>query len=80
MQYRKKPVTIDAIQFNGSNFDEIQNFCSNKHIFDCGSYIVIPTLEGNHNANINDFIIRGIAGEYYPCKPDIFEQTYEPVE
>jgi hypothetical protein len=43
-----------------------------------GTVFVIPTLEGNHQANIGDWIIKGVKGEFYPCKPDIFELTYEP--
>lgn len=42
--------------------------------------LVIKTLEGNHLANIGDYIIKGVAGEFYPCKPDIFEKTYEVAE
>jgi len=43
-----------------------------------GDKVIIPTLEGDHLANIHDWIIKGVKGEFYPCKPDIFEMTYEP--
>lgn len=93
--FRKKPVTIAAIQWTGTNFDEVKAFfgedakkCSN--LVEVGldgkvkntikGNLTIETLEGNHIALPGDFIIRGVKGEYYPCKPDIFEQTYEVVE
>lgn len=82
MKFRKKPVVIEAKQWTGANKQEILAF-----IGDSGSYrsggapegIFIKTLEGEHFANIGDWIIRGVAGEFYPCKPDIFERTYEQV-
>ncbi len=77
MKFRKKPVIIEAIQWTGQNCLEIQQFCGVTP-FTMDSFI-IPTLEGNHTANIWDWIIKGVKGEFYPCKPDIFEQTYEKV-
>ena len=80
MKFRKKPVVIDAIQFTG-NAGECINFCpiaidpeSTKAL------LVIPTLEGNMTVSLGDWIIKGVNGEFYPCKPDIFEKTYEKVE
>ena len=70
-KYRKKPVVIEAIQFTGDNCEEIKEF---------GAYIVIKTLEGKMIALPGDWIIKGVKGEFYPCKPDIFEKTYELVE
>jgi len=79
MRYRKKPVVIDAVQFTG-DLTAIQNFVGDTVISLAGdNNIVIPTLEGCHLAKRGDYIIRGIKGEYYPCKPDIFEATYELV-
>lgn len=75
--YRKKPVVIEAIQFTG-NFDEIENFVGGDAEFRDGG-LVVATLEGPLRANPNDYIIKGVKGEFYPCKPDIFEATYEPV-
>jgi hypothetical protein len=76
-QYRKKPVVIDAIQFQ-DNFPEIEAFVGGDAEFRDGE-LVIATLEGPLHASPNDWIIKGVKGEFYPCKPDIFAATYEPV-
>jgi hypothetical protein len=89
-QYRKKPVIIEAIQYNNLNREEIEKFVGKKlhqeletetaYLAGKGSpkfSLIIETLEGNHKAMPNDYIIKGIKGEFYPCKPDIFEATYE---
>lgn len=78
MKYRKKPVVIDAIQWNGENFQEISEFVG-EHLIETEKSIQIKTLEGNHILSVGDYIIKGIKGEFYPCKPDIFEKTYEQV-
>jgi hypothetical protein len=77
-KYRKKPIVIDAIQFNGENQDEIKALIGDN-VFDYETYMIIRTLEGDMRAEINDWIIKGVGGEFYPCKPRIFEATYEPV-
>lgn len=77
-KYRKKPVVIEAIQWNGSNFKEIKDFCK-KSIIDQNLNLLIETLEGDHYAKEGDYIIKGVNGEFYPCKPDIFEKTYDEV-
>lgn len=79
MKYRKKPVIIEAIQYNGNNVNEIVQF-TGKHNIDFGNHLKIKTLEGVMIANINDYIIKGVQGEFYPCKPDIFNETYERIE
>lgn len=88
-KYRKKPVVIEAMQYLGhSNYDDICKFTgmelkmeySNEKDFPDGQIITIPTLEGEMIANKGDFIIKGIQGEFYPCKPDIFEATYDRVD
>lgn len=84
MKYRKKPIIIEAIHFNGGNHEQIYDWAEehNVHII-CAQGtqdIVIPTLEGDHIAKVGDYIIKGVKGEFYPCKPDIFEMTYEAVE
>lgn len=79
MKYRKKPVVIEAIQWTGGNITEVCNFLP-KSGWTLGKGINIETLEGTMRADKGDYIIRGVNGEYYPCKPDIFEKTYEPVE
>jgi len=79
MKYRKKPVVIEAVRFNGTNHDAIADFCSPHSIKVGGGFtLLIPTLEGEYTANTGDWIIKGIKGEVYPCKPDIFAATYEP--
>lgn len=84
MKYRKLPVEIEAVQFDGRNSADIHEFCK-----DGGKrfvrepvgedYLEIVTLEGVMKASPNDFIIKGVNGEFYPCKPDIFNKTYERV-
>ena len=78
-KFRKKPIVIEAIQYIGSNKQEIIDFTEGKAMTNtCYSHLTIPTLEGNHKADVNDWIIKGVKGEY-PCKPDIFQETYEEV-
>lgn len=81
-KYRKKPVVVDAVQWDGSNVSEIAVFMGTdvkaRYVIDDG-IVVIPTLEGDMTASKGDWIIRGVNGEYYPCKPDVFAKTYEPV-
>lgn len=76
-KFRKKPVTIEAIQWKGNNLEEIKEFMG-YYEYAKGN-LITHTLEGKMIAQTNDWIIRGVQGEYYPCKPDIFELTYEPV-
>lgn len=80
MKYRKKPVVIEAVQFTGENFDECKTFSGGvAHLPPAGPGLQIETLEGLMLASVGDYIIRGVKGEFYPCKPDIFVATYEPV-
>ena len=81
-KYTKKPVTIEALQWTGENVSEIFEFCSmsyrsviNPETGEMG--MIIQTLEGPMTASIGDYIIKGIKGEFYPCKPDIFALTYD---
>ena len=78
-QYRKKPVVIEAIQYDGDNWDDIEVWTDfrAKH-WRSSNVMAIETLEGTMTANVGDWIIKGVAGEFYPCKPDIFKATYEP--
>lgn len=81
MKYRKKPVVIEAIQYNGANFNEIRGFMRGTSYSKLvNRKIRIQTLEGHIYADEEDYIIKGVQGEFYPCKPDIFEATYEKVE
>jgi len=80
MQYRKKPIVIEAIQWTGKMTDleplgSYERGVSQELTSDT---LQIETLEGVMTANVGDFIIKGINGELYPCKPDIFNKTYEP--
>lgn len=85
-KYRKKPVVIEAWQFTDENKDRLYHDLTSMG---SGAYpvfrdgkpaLLIPTLEGEMTASIGDFIIKGVNGEFYPCKPEIFEKTYELVE
>lgn len=96
MKYRKKQIEVEAIQWTGDNQREMFDFLTYGHykndymrVSGANFYIdhskvkgglIIRTLEGEHIASIGDYIIKGVAGEFYPCKPDIFEKTYEVVE
>ena len=81
MKYKKKPVIIEALQWNKNESEFVETFGKDiyNHLVFTQDEISIETLEGVMNASLGDYIIRGIRGEYYPCKPDIFEQTYEIV-
>ena len=79
MKYRKKPVEIEAIQLIEENIDKITEFCGDKIKAHPLTGVVIETLEGNMLASKGDYIIKGVKGEFYPCKPDIFEMTYEKI-
>lgn len=78
-KYRKKPVVINAVQFNGDNFKECKAFIG-ENFDNTLNYPNIKTLEGVMRVSVGDFIIEGVNGEFYPCKPDIFAKTYEAVE
>jgi len=87
MKYRKKPVEIEAIQFTRTNWEQVKEFTGGKvqditieKRMDGIATCIIPTLEGIMSATEGDYIIKGVKGEFYPCKPDIFELTYEQIE
>ena len=93
MKFRKKPVIIEAFQLTKERFEsnvdwpawlhrawDLDNREVGSFHIDPWDHYVINTLEGAHVVSINDWIIQGVKGELYPCKPDIFEMTYEPVE
>ena len=79
MKFRKKPVVIEAVHWEGNNLSEIQQFYKSENIL-VGDQIRIVTLEGTMVADKGDWIVKGVKGEFYPCKPDIFEATYEQVD
>ena len=93
--FRKKPVVVQAVRWTGENLKEVVEFTGKhprwsewfpcwedyeKHVQKEGRCFKIFTLEGTMVASPGDWIIRGVSGEHYPCKPDIFEATYEPTE
>lgn len=77
-KYRKKPVIVEAMQFTGDK-DEACRFMNLSRINGGDKFILIWTLEGNMICRVGDWIIKGVAGEFYPCAPDIFEATYEEI-
>lgn len=80
MKYRKKPIVIDAVQWNGKNIEQVLSFTRGIAQYETNHNILaIETLEGVLQASIGDYIIKGVKGEFYPCKPEIFEATYEEV-
>lgn len=86
MKFRKKPIVIDAVQWTGDNIIEIEQFIGQVLEHRAKEHaLIIPTLEDGpdaqviHYADVNDWIIKGVKGEFYPCKSDIFEATYERV-
>lgn len=90
MKYRKKPVVVEAVRWTGKNREEIRTFCHRGAFFTPARQdtegrttkwsLLIDSLEGIMYAETGDYIIKGVNGEFYPCKPDIFEKTYEAVE
>ena len=91
-KYRKKRVVVEAVRWTGSNLEEIRNFVGSDLIEECMELfdikrtlnkmlvgIAIDTLEGTMRVDYGDYIIKGVQGELYPCKPDIFLATYEEV-
>lgn len=79
-KYRKKPMVIEAVQFTGLNFNEIETFVGGDYGKNEKGEGVIATLEGAMRVSLNDWITKGVKGEFYPCKPDIFDATYEEVK
>ncbi len=79
-RFRKKPIVIEAMQYRGgmNSRDEIVAW-SGRAVLEEEGWLLVATLEGPMRAHPGDWIIRGVAGEFYPCKPEIFEQTYEAV-
>ena len=80
MKFRKKPVVIEAVKWKKDNWSEIKRFCPTALLTEDTVNIMIPALEGIMQANVHDWIIKGVKGEFYPCRNDIFEATYERVD
>lgn len=83
-KFVKKPVVIEAIQYNGENIEAIEAFVGKKlstvMASDVDVKLIIPTLEGDMKASKDDWIIKGVNGEFYPCKPDVFKQSYNMIK
>lgn len=81
-RYRKKPVVIEALrlEFSTTSQNKAIAFTQNKARRGLDGSVIIPTLEGEMRANTGDYIIKGVHGEFYPCKPDIFRLTYEEID
>lgn len=78
--YRKIPVVIEAMQYDGTNATEVLQWITPGEALRVDGDVVIRTLEGDMKTSVGDYVVCGVEGEYYPCKPAIFEQTYELVE
>jgi hypothetical protein len=74
-KWRKKPVVVEAMQWTGKNFEELKVWSSEVGLVD--GVLCVSTLEGEMVASVGDYIIKGVAGEFYPCKEGIFLKTYE---
>lgn len=85
IKFRKKPVVIEALRWTGNNFESIKAFAGDNVVIEDGE-LLVKTLEDGvngkvkHAATVGDFIIKGVQGEFYFCKPDIFAETYEEVD
>lgn len=87
MKYRKKPVVIEAMQFTQETKQKVYSWASSQQMNIHASWddsgepcLIVPTLEGEMTCSLGDYLIQGVKGEFYPCKSDIFEMTYEKVE
>ena len=81
---RKKPVVVRALQWNGKNVEECKQFCNDNLIVSypvggAAPALIIFTLEGEMKVSLNDYILQGVDGEFYPCRESIFLKTYEIV-
>lgn len=79
-RYKTKPCEIEVIQWTGKNIIELLDWGQGKILWNDIDDLFIDTLEGRMKANINDYIIKGLRGEFYPCKPDVFEKKYEKIK
>lgn len=79
-KYKTKPCEIEAIQWTGKNIIELLDWGQGKILWNDVDDLFIDTLEGRMKASINDYIIKGLRGEFYPCKPNVFEKKYEKIK
>jgi hypothetical protein len=80
IRYKTRPCEIEAIQWTGKNIIEILDWGQGNILWNDVDDLFIDTLEGRMKADINDYIIKGLRGEFYPCKPDVFEKKYEKIK
>ena len=83
-KYKTKPCEIEAIKWTSDNFEEIAKFTNYKAYMELmyssmKEELIIKTLEGDMMATVGDYIIKGLRGEFYPCKPDVFHKKYEEI-
>jgi len=80
-RYRKKPVEIEAMRVEDGAVSTVTKWCGGRALKDGTQHVgvLIYTLEGAMRAELGDYVIKGVQGEFYPCKPGIFDQTYEEV-
>jgi hypothetical protein len=77
-KYRKKPIIIEAIKLEKDNLSETAQWCKGYISLESGFYkLSIPTLEGTMDCHLGDYVLKGMVGEFYPCKKEIFEASYE---
>lgn len=79
-KYVKKPVIVEAVKYTGQNKNEIESFVGKELTQRLDGSLQIETLEGIMCANVGDYVIKGVSGEFYPCKPIIFNKTYDLAE
>lgn len=81
-KFKRKPIVYEAVQWTGENIEEISKFANSAQVSRMVgvSELVIETLGGNMIAEAGDWIIKGVKGEFYPCKPDVFQESYELAE
>lgn len=83
-KFRKKPVMVEALRYDGTNNEELEDFAESSIVFrdimSDNMTVYIDTLEGEMKVSKGDYVIKGVKGEFYPCKPDIFDKSYEEVE
>ena len=76
--FRRKPTFTTAIQFDGTNASDVMKFCA-RHLIDVGNRIIFEAPDGQHIIEPGDFIVKGVANEFYPVKEHIFWKTYEEI-
>ena len=81
MKYRKKPIVIEAMKYDGYNYPSVQDWITGEaHVWPAWIHDYGPFQIGEMTVSVGDYVIKGINGEFYPCKPDVFLRTYEEVQ